>query len=74
MGQLFMMGFDGTIVTPQIQKLIENHHLGSILLTAKNLKSVVPLKFYVSLMLTTLTINSGRGNDKAGFRPADYCA
>ena len=40
MGQLFMMGFDGTTVTPQIQKLIEDHHLGSILLTAKNLKSV----------------------------------
>lgn len=40
MGQLFMMGFDGTTVTPQIQKLIEEHYLGSILLTAKNLKSV----------------------------------
>jgi len=32
------MGFDGTSVTPQIQKLIQEHHLGSILLTAKNLK------------------------------------
>ena len=39
-GQLFMMGFDGTTVTPQIQKLIEEDHLGSILLTAKNLKSI----------------------------------
>ncbi|KAI9826495.1 MAG: hypothetical protein M1819_007344 [Sarea resinae] len=39
MGQLFMMGFDGTTVTPQIRKLIEDHHLGCILLTAKNLKS-----------------------------------
>ena len=38
MGQLFMMGFDGTTVTPQIRKLIEDHHLGCILLTAKNLK------------------------------------
>ena len=37
-GQLFMMGFDGTSVTPQIRKLIQEHHLGSILLTAKNLK------------------------------------
>ncbi|OCK78995.1 glycoside hydrolase family 3 protein [Lepidopterella palustris CBS 459.81] len=39
MGQLFMMGFDGTTVTPQIRTLIEKHHLGCILLTAKNLKS-----------------------------------
>ncbi|KAL9055455.1 MAG: hypothetical protein Q9162_003553 [Coniocarpon cinnabarinum] len=39
LGQLFMMGFDGTTVTPHIKNLIEQHHLGSILLTAKNLKS-----------------------------------
>ncbi|KAF2453363.1 glycoside hydrolase superfamily [Lineolata rhizophorae] len=39
LGQLFMMGFDGTTVTPQIRTLIEKHHIGSILLTAKNLKS-----------------------------------
>lgn len=32
------MGFDGTTVTPHIQTLIRDHHLGSILLTAKNLK------------------------------------
>lgn len=38
LGQLFMMGFDGTTVDAQIKSLIENHHLGSILLTAKNLK------------------------------------
>ncbi|KAI4762641.1 glycoside hydrolase [Aureobasidium sp. EXF-12344] len=34
-----MQGFDGTAVTPQIRTLIQEHHLGSILLTAKNLKS-----------------------------------
>lgn len=33
-----MMGFDGTTVTPPIRTLIEDHHLGSVLLTAKNLK------------------------------------
>ena len=32
------MGFEGTAVTPQIRKLIEEDHIGSILLTAKNLK------------------------------------
>ncbi|CEO58538.1 Putative Glycosyl hyrolase [Penicillium brasilianum] len=39
MGQLFMMGFDGTSVSPQIRSLIEDYHLGSVLLSAKNLKS-----------------------------------
>ena len=39
LGQLFMMGFDGTEVTPQIRKLIETFHLGTVLLTAKNLKN-----------------------------------
>lgn len=38
MGQLFMMGFDGTAVDDQIRSLIENYHVGSIILTAKNLK------------------------------------
>ena len=39
LGQLFMMGFDGTTVTPQIRELIQRYHIGSILLTAKNLKT-----------------------------------
>ncbi|KAG8529925.1 uncharacterized protein KY384_005406 [Bacidia gigantensis] len=39
LGQLMMMGFDGTEVTSQIKKLIEDHHLGTVLLTAKNLKN-----------------------------------
>ncbi|TEA15750.1 Beta-hexosaminidase [Colletotrichum sidae] len=38
-GQMFVMGWDGTEVTPQIRTLIEDHHLGTIILTAKNLKS-----------------------------------
>ncbi|KAG9232796.1 glycoside hydrolase superfamily [Amylocarpus encephaloides] len=38
-GAMFYMGFDGTEVTPQIRTLIEDHHLGSILLTTKNLIS-----------------------------------
>ncbi|KAJ4422232.1 hypothetical protein N0V82_003092 [Gnomoniopsis sp. IMI 355080] len=38
-GQMLLMGWDGTAVTPQIRSLIEEHHLGSIILTAKNLKS-----------------------------------
>lgn len=43
-GQMFMMGFDGTEVTPQIRQLIEVHRLGTILLTAKNLKcNTLPL-------------------------------
>ena len=42
-GQLFMMGFDGSEVTPQIKRLIETHHIGTILLTAKNLRCIEPL-------------------------------
>jgi beta-N-acetylhexosaminidase len=38
LGQLFMMGFDGTSVNPQIRALIEDYRVGSVLLTAKNLK------------------------------------
>lgn len=45
MGQLFMMGFNGTSVTPEIRSLIEDYHLGSILLTAKNLKCIPPSVF-----------------------------
>lgn len=33
-----MMGFEGTEVTPQIRTLIEDHHLGAILLSTKNMK------------------------------------
>jgi len=47
---MLLMGWDGTEVTPQIRHLIEVHHLGSIILTAKNLKcqiasSIYPLSF-----------------------------
>ncbi|KAI1325047.1 glycoside hydrolase family 3 protein [Xylariaceae sp. FL0255] len=38
-GQMLIMGWDGTEITDNIRNLIENHHLGSIILTAKNLKS-----------------------------------
>jgi beta-N-acetylhexosaminidase len=44
-GQMLIMGWDGTEVTPQIRSLIEDHHLGSILLTAKNLKCCFPPSF-----------------------------
>lgn len=48
-GQTLLMGWDGTEVTPQIRSLIEDHHLGSIILTAKNLKcSVLSFPFLTS--------------------------
>jgi beta-N-acetylhexosaminidase len=37
-----MIGFDGTAITEQLYDLIEQRHIGSILLTAKNLKSMSP--------------------------------
>ncbi|KAL8701102.1 MAG: hypothetical protein Q9201_005093 [Fulgogasparrea decipioides] len=58
MGQMFIMGFDGTEVTPQIQSLIEKHHLGTILLTAKNLKSAEQTTKLV-LDLQTIAHNAG---------------
>lgn len=55
MGQLFVMGFDGTSVDPQIRSLIEDYHLGSIILTAKNLKCAdFPSLFFFSLFFFAL--------------------
>lgn len=58
MGQLFVMGFDGTSVDPQIRSLIEDYHIGSILLTAKNLKSAEETTSLV-LELQTIARNAG---------------
>ncbi|KAK2734167.1 hypothetical protein FQN55_002908 [Onygenales sp. PD_40] len=58
MGQLFVMGFDGTSVTPQIRSLIEDYHIGSIILTAKNLKSAEETTKLV-LELQTIARNAG---------------
>lgn len=55
MGQMFIMGFDGTEVTPQIKSLIEDHHLGTILLTAKNLKCLSSLAIFSFASLAFLT-------------------
>lgn len=69
-GQMFMMGFDGTEVTPQIRQLIEVHHLGTILLAPKNLRcNALPLS-RVSVMLTS--IPSRRANHQACSTLADY--
>ena len=44
LGQLFMMGFDGTTVNDSnVRTLIEDYHVGTILLTAKNLRCAVHL-------------------------------
>ncbi|KAG6041268.1 hypothetical protein E4U41_005195 [Claviceps citrina] len=57
-GQMLIMGWDGTEVTPQIKSLIEDHHLGSIILTAKNLKSAQETARLVQ-ELQTIARNSG---------------
>lgn len=41
LGQLFMMGFDGTTINDQIRTLVSVYHVGSILLSAKNLECAV---------------------------------
>ena len=46
LGQLFMMGFDGTTINDQIRTLVSVYHVGSILLSAKNLEcAVLPFLF-----------------------------
>ncbi|UNI22599.1 Beta-N-acetylhexosaminidase [Purpureocillium takamizusanense] len=57
-GQTLIMGWDGTEVTPQIRSLIEDHHLGSIILTAKNLKSAQQTTRLVQ-ELQTIAKNAG---------------
>jgi len=51
------MGFEGTVVTPQIRKLISEHHIGSILLKASNLKC--ELATSVLCLFAILTSDSG---------------
>ncbi|KAK2759314.1 hypothetical protein FQN54_002792 [Arachnomyces sp. PD_36] len=58
MGQLFMMGFDGTTVDAQIKTLIEDYHLGSIILTAKNQRSAEETTKLV-LELQSIARNAG---------------
>ncbi len=36
-GQLFVVGFDGTTVNPKIKKLIHDYHVGSIILFSRNI-------------------------------------
>ena len=52
LGQLFMMGFDGTSVTDQVKTLIEKYHVGSILLKAQNLKCAPPLSSAMTSIFT----------------------
>src|SRR5436305_502302 len=69
LGQLFMMGFDGTCVNDQIRVLIANYHVGSILLTAKNLECAIPIvgrKLEWTRGLYTDVNYSGGANHTAG--------
>jgi hypothetical protein len=36
LGAMFLMGFEGTTVTPHIRSLIEDYRLGAVLLNARN--------------------------------------
>lgn len=51
------MGFEGPVVTPQIRKLISEHHIGSILLKASNMKCepAISALFNITLMLIMLS-------------------
>lgn len=54
-GQLFLIGFDGKILTPEIEKLLKELHPGGILLLAKNIENEKQLKELVnSLQMITV--------------------
>jgi beta-N-acetylhexosaminidase len=68
---MLIMGWDGTEVTPQIRSLIEQHHLGSILLTAKNLKCRIPAVAQHTLaILTDLQPPNRRHGSSRNCRPS----
>ncbi|KAF3937962.1 Beta-hexosaminidase [Dactylella cylindrospora] len=58
-GAVFMMGFSGTTVTPQVKQLIEQHHLGTIMLSGKNFKSA---EHATKLILELQTIAQAAGH------------
>jgi hypothetical protein len=66
------MGFEGTVVTPQIRKLISEHHIGSILLKASNLKC--ELAIVVLGLFAILTSDSGRTDYTTDLRTPKDCS
>ncbi|KAH8647351.1 glycoside hydrolase superfamily [Xylariales sp. PMI_506] len=47
-GNLFLVGFDGTAVTKELRELVERHFIGAILLTSKNLESAEQAMLLIS--------------------------
>ena len=43
-GQLFIFGFNGTTLNPDIQNMIENRYIGGVLLLSKNIQNAKQLK------------------------------
>ncbi len=43
-GQLFMVGFPDTVVTTEIRELIQNYHVGGIVLFARNIHDVAQVR------------------------------
>lgn len=81
-GQLFMVGFEGTNVTPQIRSLIEEYHIGCVMLAAKNLKCIFTLCLYCFCLPLVRHCISCNSNDTARnpflphlsfFRRSDSC-
>lgn len=47
LGQMFMAGFSGQEVTPEVRELIEKYHVGSFILSVKNLKDAESTRLLV---------------------------
>ena len=39
-GEMFIVGFDGLSVTKRLEKLITEHHIGGVILFARNIKNI----------------------------------
>lgn len=59
-GQMFQIGFTGTQITTEVEEMIKNYHLGSIIYFRRNIESLPQLS-ELSDELQKLSVNQGPG-------------
>lgn len=65
-GQLFMIGFQGTEVPRDVQNFIENHNIGFIVLFSRNIESIPQVKELTSHIHSLTTVPSFIYTDQEG--------
>lgn len=58
-GQLVMVGFPGTVITPRIEDLIRNHHVGGIILFTRNIQDPEQI-FHLTQRLQAIAREAGQ--------------